>query len=59
MLNRTPPPHQRLGCHGRMVRSGNVKVITGDWLSEMNIAWNAITQAGEVDPDLGYENDFF
>jgi hypothetical protein len=28
----------------RMVRSGNVQVITGDWLSEMNIAWNAITK---------------
>jgi hypothetical protein len=42
----------------RMVRSGNVDVITGDWLSEMNIAWNAITKQ-EVDPDLGYENGFF
>ncbi|KAJ4149181.1 hypothetical protein NW754_000621 [Fusarium falciforme] len=42
----------------RMVRSGNVNVITGDWLSEMNIAWNAITKQ-EVDPDLGYENGFF
>lgn len=42
----------------RMVRSGNVNVITGDWLSEMNIAWNAITKQ-EVDPTLGYENGFF
>ncbi|KAF5625004.1 DUF1446 domain protein [Fusarium sp. NRRL 52700] len=42
----------------RMVRSGNVHVITGDWLSEMNIAWNAITKQ-EVDPDLGYENGFY
>jgi hypothetical protein len=41
-----------------MVRSGNVDVITGDWLSEMNIAWNAITKQ-EIDPDLGYENGFF
>lgn len=42
----------------RMVRSGNVDVITGDWLSEMNIAWNAITRQ-EVDETLGYENGFF
>ncbi|KAG4277802.1 hypothetical protein FPRO04_07045 [Fusarium proliferatum] len=42
----------------RMVRSGNVHVITGDWLSEMNIAWNAITKQ-EVDPNLGYENGFY
>lgn len=42
----------------RMVRTGNVNVITGDWLSEMNIAWNAITKQ-EVDPNLGYENGFF
>ncbi|WZH40963.1 DUF1446 domain-containing protein [Fusarium acuminatum] len=42
----------------RMVSSGNVDVITGDWLSEMNIAWNAITKQ-EVDPNLGYENGFF
>ncbi|CAG9993080.1 unnamed protein product [Clonostachys byssicola] len=47
-------PHAML----RMVRSGNVDVITGDWLSEMNIAWNAITKQ-EVDPNLGYENGFF
>lgn len=42
----------------RMVRSGDVHVITGDWLSEMNIAWNAIKKQ-EVDPSLGYENGFF
>ncbi|KAG9256621.1 uncharacterized protein F5Z01DRAFT_671873 [Emericellopsis atlantica] len=42
----------------RMVSSGHCDVITGDWLSEMNIAWNAITKQ-EVDPDLGYENGFY
>lgn len=42
----------------RMVRSGDVQVITGDWLSEMNIAWNAITKR-DVDPDLGYEQGFY
>src|SRR5690348_4567193 len=42
----------------RMLRSGNVDVITGDWLSEMNIAWNAIVKR-EVDPGLGYENGFY
>ncbi|KAK1498992.1 hypothetical protein CCUS01_02612 [Colletotrichum cuscutae] len=42
----------------RMLRSVNVQVITGDWLSEMNIAWNAITKR-DVDPNLGYENGFF
>ncbi|KAI5464416.1 hypothetical protein BGZ63DRAFT_412058 [Mariannaea sp. PMI_226] len=42
----------------RMVRSGDVHVITGDWLSEMNIAWNAITRQ-EVDESLGYENGFY
>jgi hypothetical protein len=42
----------------RMVRSGNVHVITGDWLSEMNIAWNAITKQ-EVDENLGYEDGFY
>jgi hypothetical protein len=41
----------------RMVRSGNVQVITGDWLSEMNIAWNAITKQ-EVDASLGFESGF-
>lgn len=42
----------------RMVRSGNADVITGDWLSEMNIAWNAITKQ-EVDANLGYEDGFY
>ncbi|KAK2046160.1 DUF1446-domain-containing protein [Colletotrichum somersetense] len=42
----------------RMIRSGNVQVITGDWLSEMNIAWNAIAKR-DVDPGLGYENGFY
>lgn len=40
----------------RMVRDGNVDVITGDWLSEMNIAWNAI--AKKSNPQLGYEVGF-
>ncbi|KAE8340532.1 hypothetical protein BDV24DRAFT_151888 [Aspergillus arachidicola] len=40
----------------RMARHGNVDVIVGDWLSEMNIAWNAITKS--QDPDLGYEPGF-
>ncbi|KUJ15964.1 DUF1446-domain-containing protein [Mollisia scopiformis] len=40
----------------RMVENGNVDIVTGDWLSEMNIAWNAITKAS--DPTLGYEIGF-
>lgn len=40
-----------------MVREGNVDIIAGDWLSEMNIAWNAIAKA--QDPSLGYEGGFF
>jgi hypothetical protein len=40
-----------------MLREGEVDVITGDWLSEMNIAWNAITKA--ENPDLGYEIGFY
>ncbi|KAK5175648.1 uncharacterized protein LTR77_000787 [Saxophila tyrrhenica] len=40
-----------------MVREGDVDVITGDWLSEMNIAWNSITKS--EDPDLGYEIGFY
>lgn len=62
-------PHIRIGnvsgatgdhphAMARMVQSGNVHVITGDWLSEMNIAWNSITMQ-EVDPNLGYENGFY
>ena len=42
----------------RMVKSGNVDVITGDWLSEMNIAWNAIVKR-DTDPDLGFEDGFY
>ncbi|KAJ5414227.1 hypothetical protein N7509_000854 [Penicillium cosmopolitanum] len=40
----------------RMAQDGNVDVIVGDWLSEMNIAWNAIAKA--QDPSLGYEPGF-
>ena len=40
----------------RMVSEGDVDVVTGDWLSEMNIAWNAITKAQH--PALGYEGGF-
>jgi hypothetical protein len=40
----------------RMARDGDVDVIVGDWLSEMNIAWNAITKS--QNPDLGYEVGF-
>ena len=39
-----------------MVETGNVDIITGDWLSEMNIAWNAIAKS--ADPSLGYEAGF-
>src|SRR5689334_21130394 len=40
----------------RMVKNGDVDVITGDWLSEMNIAWNAIIKKDS--PELGYEAGF-
>ncbi|KAJ9102668.1 hypothetical protein QFC19_004777 [Naganishia cerealis] len=40
----------------RMAAAGQVDVITGDWLSEMNIAWNAI--AKNQDSSLGYEAGF-
>ncbi|KAJ5102605.1 hypothetical protein N7532_003134 [Penicillium argentinense] len=40
----------------RMARDGNVDIIVGDWLSEMNIAWNAIAKS--QDPSLGYEAGF-
>jgi hypothetical protein len=40
----------------RMASSGQVDVITGDWLSEMNIAWNAIAKS--QDSSLGYEAGF-
>ena len=45
-------PHAML----RMAQTGDVDIITGDWLSEMNIAWNAIAKAD--DPNLGYEVGF-
>ncbi|KAI1628687.1 hypothetical protein EDD37DRAFT_16881 [Exophiala viscosa] len=41
----------------RMVAEPNIDIITGDWLSEMNIAWNAITKS--TNPELGYENGFY
>jgi hypothetical protein len=40
----------------RMAQDAIVDVIVGDWLSEMNIAWNAI--AKNNDPSLGYEPGF-
>lgn len=40
----------------RMAQDGNVNFIVGDWLSEMNIAWNAIAKS--QDPSLGYEPGF-
>ncbi|OAG35135.1 hypothetical protein AYO21_10702 [Fonsecaea monophora] len=40
----------------RMVKHGNVDVLIGDWLSEMNIAWNAIIKQQNL--DLGYERGF-
>lgn len=40
----------------RMAAQGGVDAIVGDWLSEMNLAWNAITKI--EDPDLGYESGF-
>lgn len=40
----------------RMVDNGDIDVITGDWLSEMNIAWNAIIK--QENPELGYEAGF-
>lgn len=41
----------------RMVADGTVDVITGDWLSEMNIAWNAIKK--QEDPESGFEDGFY
>ncbi|KAL3462122.1 hypothetical protein BJX64DRAFT_259676 [Aspergillus heterothallicus] len=40
----------------RMAHTGNVDIIVGDWLSEMNIAWNAIAKAS--DPEAGFEQGF-
>lgn len=45
-------PHAML----RMAQTDDVDFITGDWLSEMNIAWNAIAKAS--DPSQGYEVGF-
>jgi hypothetical protein len=41
----------------RMTAEDIIDVITGDWLSEMNIAWNAIIK--QDNPHLGYEIGFF
>lgn len=40
----------------RMISSGPLDAITGDWLSELNIAWNAIRKYD--DPTKGYEVGF-
>ncbi|KAL2812780.1 hypothetical protein BDW59DRAFT_176909 [Aspergillus cavernicola] len=40
----------------RMAYHGNVNIIVGDWLSEMNIAWNAISKS--QDPEVGFEQGF-
>lgn len=40
----------------RMACDGNIDVIVGDWLSEMNIAWNAIAKA--QDDQVGFEQGF-
>jgi hypothetical protein len=45
-------PHALL----RVAQTGDVDFITGDWLSEMNIAWNAIAKVS--DPSQGYEVGF-
>lgn len=39
-----------------MVTEGYLDAITGDWLSELNIAWNAIRK--HDDPTKGYEVGF-
>lgn len=39
-----------------MVTSGHLDAITGDWLSELNIAWNAMRKYS--DPTQGYEVGF-
>ncbi|KUL86297.1 hypothetical protein ZTR_08543 [Talaromyces verruculosus] len=40
----------------RIAQDTTVDVIVGDWLSEMNIAWNAIAKSN--DPSMGYEPGF-
>ncbi|KAL3441780.1 hypothetical protein BJX65DRAFT_288063 [Aspergillus insuetus] len=44
------------GSMQRMAAHGSVDVIVGDWLSEMNIAWNAIAKA--ENPNAGFERGF-
>lgn len=39
-----------------MAQTGNVGVITGDWVSELNIAWNAIIKREDL--ELVYEVGF-
>ena len=43
----------------RMVTEGEneIDAVTGDWLSEMNIAWNAMSKLAR--PDAGYEQGFY
>lgn len=45
------------GAMARVIADGNVDIVTGDWLSEMNIAWNAIVK--QDDPEKGYEDGFY
>ncbi|KAK6214671.1 hypothetical protein LQW54_004179 [Pestalotiopsis sp. IQ-011] len=40
----------------QMVSDGHLDAIAGDWLSELNIAWNAIRKS--EDPSKGYEVGF-
>ncbi|KAK9470399.1 uncharacterized protein V1510DRAFT_423161 [Dipodascopsis tothii] len=40
----------------RMVDAAQIDAVTGDWLSEMNIAWNSI--AMKSDPTAGYDPGF-
>lgn len=39
-----------------MISDGHLDAIAGDWLSELNIAWNAIRKS--EDPSKGYEVGF-
>ncbi|CAH0058000.1 unnamed protein product [Clonostachys solani] len=45
-----------VGFLHRMISSGPLDAIVGDWLSELNIAWNAIRKYD--DPTKGYEVGF-
>ncbi|KAF3013004.1 hypothetical protein E8E14_007767 [Neopestalotiopsis sp. 37M] len=40
----------------RMISDGHLDAIAGDWLSELNIAWNVIRKS--EDPSKGYEVGF-